>query len=114
MEKSDKIFIDSKDFLVRTAVMKEFEGRDVPLEWIEHGLKSAFIIIRVLALEACQNRNVPQKWIERGLEDRAAPVRAAAMKVCYNRNIPVNNTGLEAGEFSHGMLNYHYGEKYGK
>ena len=72
--------------------MNACQGREVPLETIERGLKDPDWHVREAAMNACQGREVPLETIKRGLKDPDWHVRAVAyeiiakergMNVCY-------------------------------
>ena len=73
---------------VRIAAMNACQGRDVPVEIIERGLKDYDCDVRATALNACQGRDVPVEIIERWLKDDDWRVRAAALNACQGRDVP--------------------------
>ena len=69
--------------------MNACNGREVPLEVIERGLKDEDWRVRAAAMNACNGREVPLEVIERWLKDEDCDVRAAAMNACNSNNIPI-------------------------
>jgi hypothetical protein len=81
--------LKDEDWHVRQAAMKACQGRDVPLKMIERGLKDKDRDVRLAAINACQGRDMPLKMIERGLKDKDWRVRQAVMNACQGRDVPL-------------------------
>ena len=69
--------------------MNACQGKDVPLETIERGLKDPDWKVRTAAMNACQGKDVPLETIERWLKDPDWKVRTAAMNACQKKGYPL-------------------------
>ncbi|KGN88022.1 hypothetical protein HR08_01150 [Porphyromonas gulae] len=81
--------LKDSDWRVRQAAMNACQGRDIPLEIIEKWLKDSDCDVRQAAMNACQGRDIPLEIIEKGLKDSDCDVRQAAMNACQGRDIPL-------------------------